>query len=120
MRACVRACVRVCVCTLALTDGALPRFRPLIPFTKCVCASAHAQVRKGWFETFFFICEWVCVGVWVCGCDSETVRRHTKVLADGERYLGKPKLQLALSTSHLLSVAYRLLLPAGQTCTGLE
>ena len=29
-------------------------------------------------------------------------------------------LQLALSTSHLLSVAYRLLLPAGQTCRGLE
>ena len=49
-----------------------------------------------------------------------TMRRHTKVLTDGERELGKPKLQLALSTSHLLSVAYRLLLPAGQTCRGLE
>ena len=49
-----------------------------------------------------------------------TVRRHTKVLTDGERELGKPKVQLALSTSHLLPVAYRLLLPAGQTCRGLE
>ena len=49
-----------------------------------------------------------------------TVRHHTKVLADGERSLGKPKLRLALSTSHLLSFAYRLLLPAGQTCKGLE
>ena len=49
-----------------------------------------------------------------------TVRRHTKVLADGERHLGKPKLQLALITSHLLSVAYCPLLVSGQTCRGLE
>ena len=49
-----------------------------------------------------------------------TVRRHTKVLADGERHLGKTKLQLALTTNHLLSVADRLLLVSGQTCKGLE
>ena len=45
-----------------------------------------------------------------------TMRCHTKVLADGER----PKLQLAPSTNHLLSVAYRLMLPASQTCRELE
>ena len=45
-----------------------------------------------------------------------TVRRH----ADGERHLGKPKLQLALTTNNLLSVAYRLLLVARQICKGLE
>ena len=31
-----------------------------------------------------------------------SVRGHTKVLADGERSLGGPKLQLALSASHCL------------------
>ena len=31
-----------------------------------------------------------------------TVRRHTKVRTDGERWLGEPKLQLALSASRCL------------------
>ena len=35
MCACVRVCVCVCVCALFI-DGALSRFGPLIPFTKCV------------------------------------------------------------------------------------
>ena len=58
-----------CPRTLALTDGALPRFRPLIPFTKCVCVCVCVCDQCFVSAVRFSsrpVC--VCLGVCVRGC----------------------------------------------------
>ena len=72
----VLACVRVCVCACALTDGALPRFHPLIHFTKCVRARVVPCVRacvRAWCRVHVCVCGAVCVCVWVGGCEGVCV-----------------------------------------------
>ena len=59
----------------------------------CVCVS-------GWVSAF--VLEPWCSGGPPLAEIRASVRRHTKVLADRERELGEPKLQLALSSSHCL------------------